>query len=178
VASDASAARSILVFKHDQDKILELDSHKLLVGAGTFADSVKFGEYVQKNLKLYELNNDMKMGTSASANFIRTELATALRKGPYQTNILLAGYDDKDGVALYYLDYMAALAKVNFGAHGYCANFILSVFDREWKEGLSLEEGKDVARKCIHELRTRFMISQPNWIIKVVDKNGTRVEQL
>jgi 20S proteasome alpha/beta subunit len=91
---------------------------------------------------------------------------------------VLAGYDDKDGVALYYLDYMAALAKVNFGAHGYCANFILSVFDREWKEGLSLEEGKDVARKCIHELRTRFMISQPNWIIKVVDKNGTRVEQL
>ena len=75
MASDAAAARSILVFKHDQDKIVELDSHKLIVGAGSFADSVNFTEYIQKNLKLYELNNDMHMGTSASANFIRNEVS-------------------------------------------------------------------------------------------------------
>lgn len=78
VASDAAAARSILVFKHDQDKIMELDSHKLLVGAGTFADSVNFTEFIQKNLKLYELNNDMKMGTRVSANYIRNEVSKTL----------------------------------------------------------------------------------------------------
>lgn len=33
LAADASAARSILVFKTDQDKILPLDSHKLLASA-------------------------------------------------------------------------------------------------------------------------------------------------
>ena len=214
MASDAAAARSILVFKHDQDKIVALDSHKLIVGAGVFADSVNFLEYVQKNLKLYELNNDMQLGTRAAANFVRNEvrlsvlsfrarlssdmfspcpsshapppthththpqLATALRQGPYQTNLLLAGYDDKDGVGLYYMDYMAALSKVGFGAHGYCASFILSVFDREWKEGLSLDEALDIVRKCLHELRTRFLISQPVFIIKVVDKDGTRTVQL
>lgn len=76
------------------------------------------------------------------------------------------------------MDYMAALSKVNFGAHGYCANFVLSVFDREWKENLTFEEGMSVVRKCLHELRTRFMISQPNFFIKVVDKNGIRTVQL
>lgn len=72
------------------------------------------------------------------------------------------------------MDYLAAFAKVNFGAHGYAANFILSVMDREWRAGMGLEEGIEVIRKCLHELRTRFMISQPNFVVKVVDSTGTR----
>ena len=73
------------------------------------------------------------------------------------------------------MDYMASFSKVNFGAHGYAANFILSVFDRDWKAGLTLEQGLEVVRRCIHELRTRFLISQPVFILKVVDQTGTRV---
>lgn len=106
------------------------------------------------------------------------QLATALRKGPYQSNLLLAGFDTQDGVSLYHMDYMASLSKVNFGAHGYAANFILSVFDRDWKKGMNLQEGLEVVRRCIHELRTRFLISQPVFILKVVDSNGTRVVTL
>ena len=58
-------------------------------------------------------------------------------------------------VSLYVMDYMASLAKTNFGAHGYAANFILSVMDREWRKGLDLPQTLDIARKCIHELKTR-----------------------
>ena len=72
------------------------------------------------------------------------------------------------------MDYLAALSKVNFGAHGYAANFILSVFDRDWKKHMTLEEAKEVVRRCIHELKTRFLISQPVFIVKMVDSNGTK----
>ena len=105
-------------------------------------------------------------------------MATALRKGPYQTNLLLAGYDANSGVSLYFLDYMASLAKLNYACHGHAANFVLSVFDRDWKKDMPLDEGLAVIRKCIHELHTRFLISQPNFIVKVVDANGTRVVEL
>lgn len=54
---------------------MELDSHKLLVSAGTPADSSNFTEFIQKNLKLYELNNDMKLSTRAAANFLRGEVS-------------------------------------------------------------------------------------------------------
>lgn len=72
------------------------------------------------------------------------------------------------------MDYLSAMAKVNFAAHGYAANFVLSVFDREWKHGMNLDEGLSVIKKCVHELRTRFLIAQPNFVVKVVDKDGTR----
>ncbi len=45
-----------------------------MVGSGVAADSVNFGEYVQKNMKLYELNNDLSLGVQATANFIRMEV--------------------------------------------------------------------------------------------------------
>eukprot|EP01039_Chlorochromonas_danica_P002546 gene2545-2787_t len=177
LVADASAARSIVAFKHDEDKIVELDSHKLMVGVGVAADCKNFGEYIEKNMKLYELNNDVKLSTHGAANFIRGELATALRRGPYQTNLILVGYDainPNDPVSLYHMDYLASLSKINFGAHGYCAHFILSIFDREWKAGLSLDEALAIVRKCIHELQTRFLIAQPNFVIKLVDAQGIR----
>lgn len=179
LASDASVARSILVFKHDVDKIVQLDSHKMMVGAGVAADNSAFSEYVQKNMKLYELNHDIKLDAPAATAFIRNELATALRKGPYQTNLLIAGFDANGaGASLHWVDYMASQAKVDFGAHGYAGNFIISIFDREWKHNMNLEQGLEIVRKCLHELKTRFMISQPIFTIKVVDKDGIRVVEL
>ena len=38
-----------------------------------------------------------------------------------------------------------------------------------------MEEAKAVIDKCIAELHTRFLISQPNFLIKIVDKDGVRV---
>ena len=148
------------------------------MGAGVAADSKNFTELIQKNMKLYSLNNDVNLSTHAAGNFIRNQMATALRKGPYQTNLLLAGYDANDGPSLYFLDMYAAMCKVDFAAHGYAANFILSVFDRDWKKGMTVDEGIDVIKKCLHELKTRFLIDQPLFLIKIVDKDGVRVLSL
>lgn len=71
------------------------------------------------------------------------------------------------------------MSKVNFGAHGYAAHFLISVFDRHYPvntpESLTEEAGIELVKKCIHELHTRFLMNQPNFIIKIVDKNGIRV---
>lgn len=92
--------------------------------------------------------------------------------------MLLGGYDSLTGPSLYFMDYLASFSKVDFGAHGYAANFILSVFDRDWKPNMTVEEALAVVKNCIHELHTRFLISQPNFFIKVVDKDGIRIVTL
>ncbi len=73
------------------------------------------------------------------------------------------------------MDMYAALAKVNFGAQGYAANFVLSVLDRDWTKNMNVEQGIEVIKKCIHELKTRFLISQPVFTVKIVDQNGIKV---
>jgi 20S proteasome subunit beta 4 len=147
--------------------------------AGPNCDLVTFTEYIAKNMALYEYSHDgLKLSTKAQANFCRTELATALRKGPYQVNILLAGYDtNKSGGAasLYFLDYMAAMQKVPYGAHGYASSFCLSIMDRESKPGMTEADALQIIDHCIHEIHTRFLIHQPNFMVKIVDKDGIRV---
>ena len=54
----------------------------------------------------------------------------------------------------------------------------MSTMDRYWREGLTLEEAKSLMRKCIDELKTRFIGNLPEFVLKVVDKDGTRIETL
>lgn len=133
--------------------------------------------FISKNLQLYELRHEgTKLSTKAQANFCRNELAVAIRKGPYQVSVLLGGYDVTTGTpSLYYLDYMGTLQKVPFGAQGYAQYFTLSTMDREYREGLDEAAALDIISKSIHELQTRFLIKQSNFIIKVIDKDGVRV---
>ena len=102
IVTDTASVQQIIVQKDDMEKTMDLDSHKLMALSGPKGDCVYFGEYIQANMKLYELRNGSKLSTAAAANFTRNNLAEALRKGPYQVNILLAGYDaDEDEPVLY-----------------------------------------------------------------------------
>jgi len=172
-----NAGRSIIVYQHTQDKIMELSSNKAMAIVGPQGDCAHFGEYIQKNIVLYELRNEFSMSTNAVANYVRNSLAEALRKGPYEVNLLLGGVDAK-GPSLYYLDYLGSMAKVNFGAHGYASNFCLSVFDRYWKPDMDLEQGKEVLKKCLNELSKRFIVSYPQWKFKLVTKDGIKTISL
>ena len=53
---------------------MKLDDTKLLGASGTQADNEMFGEFIQKNIKLYTLNNDLNMSTHAAANYMRNEV--------------------------------------------------------------------------------------------------------
>jgi 20S proteasome subunit beta 4 len=176
MAADAQVARSILVYQRNKDKIMQVDSTKLMGIAGPQADCNMFGEYIEKNLALYELNNDMPLNTHAAASFVRRELATALRKGPYQCNILFAGVDG-GAASLFWLDYMGTLQKVSYGAHGYGAAFTLSTMDRAYRTGLGKDEAVGIIKQCIAELQTRFLISQTEFVVKVMTASGVEVLQ-
>jgi len=86
---------------------------------------------------------------------------------------LIGGYDLHEKQAkLYWMDYLGTLQQVQKGAHGYAGYFVNSVLDNEFRHNMSLEQGIAAMQKCIVELRTRFMINQPNFIAKVVTKDG------
>jgi 20S proteasome subunit beta 4 len=177
LVADAVQARSIVVLTEFEDKILPLDSHKLFAMSGEHGDRIQFSQYIQKNLSLYYYRNNLELTTHAAANYTRRQLADALRQNPYQVNILLGGFD-KEGPSLYFLDYLASMHKVPFGAHGYAGYFIYGLLDKLYKDGLSLDEGVEVARACVKELQTRMVLNSPKYLAKIVDSTGTRVIEL
>ena len=95
-------------------------------------------------------------------------------QSPYFVNILLAGYDKETGPSLYFIDYIATLHKVDKGAFGYGSYFALSMMDRHYHSGMSVEEAIDLVDKCIVEIRSRLVVAPPNFVIKIVDEKGAR----
>ena len=100
IGADQNAGRSIMIFQQDLDKIVHLDSHKILGVAGDPADTVFEPEYFQKNVELYRLRNGVKLSTHATASYIRGEKSANLRKAMTQVDMLIGGYDEGEGPSL------------------------------------------------------------------------------
>ncbi|KAJ3101307.1 Proteasome subunit beta type-2 [Phlyctochytrium bullatum] len=174
-AADATSARSIVVQKQGEDKSRALNDRNLLLYTGEPGDTVQFAEYIQRNIRLYGIRNGVEMSTKACASFTRKEMATSLRsRSPYAVNMLIAGVSSQGEAELYWLDYLASSVKLNFAAHGHAAYFVMSTLDRYWREGLTLEETIALLKKCLDELKVRYIVHLPNYVVKVVDKDGIR----
>jgi len=171
--ADTNAGRSIVKMKDDEDKILVLDEHKLMLACGENGDRAQFCEYIAKNVSLYAMRNDYSLSTHATANFVRGELARAIREGPYNVNLIIAGMD-KDVPSVYYLDYLGNMQSMTFTCHGYAGYFLLSLLDKYYQEGMGVEDGVKLLELCIKELRTRMVVNS-KYIAKVVDANGIRI---
>lgn len=175
--ADTVVAHGITTLRNDFDKVHELDKNKLIVASGSFADTDTFVTYIARQMKLYSFENGYSLSVPAAASFIRTEMATALRKAPVNSNFIFGGMVGTTS-ELYFIDAYGSSVKVNFAAHGYCSNLLLSTFDKDWNADMDEAVALDLIRKCIKELELRFIISQKGFTVKIVDKNGIRLCEL
>ncbi|KAF9489909.1 proteasome component Pre1 [Pleurotus eryngii] len=176
VASDTTAARSIVKMKIDEDKVKALGPHLLMAHSGEPGDTLQFAEYVERNIRLYNIRHNYSLSPSAAASWVRRSLAESLRsRHPYSVNLLLGGYDvPAKEPHLYWIDYLGTMSEVPFGAHGYGSYFALSLLDRYHNPDASLEEGIATLKRCIDEVAKRLIVSPSKYTVKVVDKDGVR----
>ena len=52
---------------------------------------------------------------------------------------------------------------------------MLSALDKAWRPALSVDEALALADASIAEVRSRLVVAPPNYVIKIVDKDGARV---
>ncbi|KAL0851603.1 hypothetical protein ABMA28_007382 [Loxostege sticticalis] len=175
IAADQMNTQSIIVLKDDEDKLHKI-SDRLIMGLnGSAGDTLQFSQFVAKNIHLYKMRNGYKLDTAAVVHFTRKNLADALKSGnPCMVNMLVAGYDDKEGGMLYSLDFLAACVKVPFAAHGFAGLFCLSILDRYYKPTLTEPESYEVLKMCVREIHKRLFLNLPNFSVKVVSAQGVK----
>ncbi|KAF1355285.1 proteasome component Pre1 [Delphinella strobiligena] len=178
IASSKAAMRGATILKTSDDKTRNLNQHTLMAFSGEAGDTVQFAEYVQANTQLYSMRNGTDLSPSATASFVRTELAKALRsRKPYNVNLLLGGYDTiADKPCLYWCDYLASLAPLPYAAHGYAQYYCLSLLDKHHHPDITFEQGMKILRMCTDELRRRLPVDFKGMFVKIVTKDGIRDE--
>jgi 20S proteasome subunit beta 4 len=87
----------------------------------------------------------------------------------------MGGIDEDGEAKMHWMDYLGTLQRVTKGGHGYAAYFVASVLDNAYKASITKDEGLVAIRACIAELKARFMMDQPSFIIKVITKDGIEI---
>ncbi|KAH7072826.1 nucleophile aminohydrolase [Paraphoma chrysanthemicola] len=176
IAASKAAMRGATILKASDDKTRALNTHTLMTFSGEAGDTVQFAEFIQANVQLYSMRNGMELSPAATANFVRGELATALRsRRPYTVNLLLGGYDKiADKPTLYWIDYLASLAPVPYAAHGYAQYYCLSLLDKHHHPDIDYEKGLKIMRMCTEELKRRLPIDFKGVFVKVITKDGIK----
>jgi 20S proteasome subunit beta 4 len=76
--------------------------------------------------------------------------------------------------ALYWVDYLGTSIEVPFAAHGYGAHFTLSTMDRFHRPDMSVQEGIELLKMCIGELKKRFIVDLGTFKVRLVDRDGIK----
>ena len=175
LAVETTINHSIFKLKKGADKTFQLDSHSLMSLSGDIADRAHFGSFIQRNVDFFRFKNGGKRSSvKRSSQFIRSELAKALRKGMKQVSPMIVGYDERKKAQLYWMDYLGTIAEVNYGSQGYAAYFATSILANAWRENMEQEEAMELIHKCINQLKGRMIISQESFDFWIADKDGIR----
>ena len=83
LCSDGNAARSIICYQQNHDRIIELNKHNALAMSGDPGDVEQFSEFVKANCQLYSMRNNYENTPAETACYTRRQLAVAIRKNPY-----------------------------------------------------------------------------------------------
>lgn len=140
---------------------------------GEPGDSVNFAEFIQQNMQLYEIRNGYELTPFAAANFTRRNLAEALRsRKPYNVNLLLAGFDSKEGPQLFYMDYLASMVKVPYAVHGHGGFVTLGILDSQYDPTMNVDAALQLLQNCVKELQKRFVVNNDRFVVRIVNKEG------
>lgn len=177
IACDSQAVFSIMVVKHDCDKIYKLSDNLMMSACGEPGDSVQFAEFIAKNIQLFRMRSGFELAPKHAATYVQRNLADYLRsRTPYQTNLILAGYDkDTKTPELYWIDYLATVCEVPFAVHGYAQMFTLGLLDKNYRPDMNEEEAVELMKSCIKQIDKRFLGSLQYFHMKKVDADGVTV---
>eukprot|EP00903_Cladosiphon_okamuranus_P007559 g7333.t1 len=177
LGGDSAFFRSVVIMETEYRKVVELSDNMLVAASGDQGDVEMFVDWLKRITRLMELESSRPVAVRTLAHFARRNLANNLRKrgaGQAVTS-LLGGWDETAGrPELFWLDALGALQNVAFGAHGLASRFALSLLDNGFREGMSLDEARDLLETCFRQLERRYLVSSVGFSMKVVDRYGCR----
>ncbi|KAK4685218.1 20S proteasome subunit beta 4, partial [Tremellales sp. Uapishka_1] len=173
LASDQTAAQSIIKMKADHSKLKALGPHLAMAYGGEPGDTENFADYVERNLRLHQIRYNNALLPSSASSWIRRQLANSIRsRKPYAVNLLLAGYDTTTSTPhLYWIDYLGTKAVVPYSAHGLGVYVSLSTMDKYWYDGIEKREAVEILKKCVAEAGHRLTVTF-NFNCILIDKDG------
>jgi len=177
MASDRQTSMGNLVVGKDKEKTFQVNDYLVISGTGMVSDIQRVPAILSAELRLKELKSRTRPTVKDASNLLRNLNYSGIRQHsviPQQAGFLLGGFNEDGTTELYSVEPAGSSVKVkDYDANmGSGMPFVLGLLERQYKEGLTLKEGIELAKEAIKSSTQRDMGSGYGIDIFTITKEG------
>ncbi len=176
IASDrqVTAGHSLVVGKNFP-KTIQITDYLLLSFSGSVSDAQRITKLVPAELKLKELRSKSRPTLKQAAKLLTSMLYSGARQG-MMVGTLISGFNEDGTVELYSIEPAGSVVKVedydaNFGSG---MPYVLGLLERQYKQGLSVKEGVELALEALKSSTQRDTGSGYGIDVFTITKEGIK----
>jgi len=177
LAADKRATAGPAVYHKAVKKIAKITDRAAMTISGLVADAQILVDNMRYIVREYELSTGRPMSIRAMASNLSLILSTYLRIYPFIVQLLLGGYDEKEGPSLYYLDLYGTVTREKYMATGSGSPVAFGVLESGYREDLTLEAAVDLAVKAVTAALSRDGFSGEGVDVLVIGRDGVVLEK-
>jgi proteasome beta subunit len=173
LAADTRASAGFFIADRHVMKIQKVDRHLGMTIAGGVADAQNLVDVMRYNANIYRISNREIMPVNSAARLCSNVLFNQ-RYFPYYVQIILAGYDNKDGGQIYNIDLFGSMTSEKYISTGSGSPVAYGYLESEYKEGSSVNEAYKIAIQAVAAAIRRNAGTGDNINAVIIDKDGYR----
>ncbi len=177
LAADKRATAGPTVYHKAVKKIAKITDRAAMTISGLVADAQILVDNMRYIVREYELTTGRPMSIRAMASNLSLILSSYLRIYPFIVQLLLGGYDEKEGPSLYYLDLYGTVTREKYMATGSGSPVAFGVLESGYREDLSLDAAVDLAVKAVTAALSRDGFSGEGVDVLVIGRDGVVLEK-
>ena len=179
MASDRQSTAGNIVMNKNSEKTKQINDYLLISGTGMVSDIQRVAKILPAELRLKELRSKSRPTIKQSASLLANLSYSGIRQHsmiPQQAGFLLGGFNEDGTCELYSIEPAGSVVKVddydaNFGSG---MQYVLGLLERQYKPGLSVKEGIELAKESIKSSTQRDIGSGYGMDIFTITKEGIK----
>jgi len=174
LASERRVSYGYFVMSKSGKKVFQITDSIGAACAGLVADMQVLTKEVAVQLRLYSFERD-RLASVKSAAKVMAALLFERRLYPYLAQTIVGGIDE-EGPGLYVLDPLGSVIDDKFASVGSGSEIAVGVLEAEYKEGMTVEQGKELVKKAARAALARDIGSGNGLDIMTITKSGIKEE--
>jgi len=179
MAADRQVTAGNIVMSKTERKVFPVNDYLLIAGCGIAGDIQRVPKILSAELKLKQLRSHSRPTIKQAAGLLTNMNYSGIRQPsmiPQQAGFLLGGYNEDGTCDLYTIEPAGSTIKVedydaNFGSG---MPYVLGLLERQYKKGLSIEQGVELAKEAIKSSTQRDTGSGYGIDIYTITKDGIK----
>jgi len=179
IAADRQVTAGNVVMSKTERKVFQVNDYLVMAGCGIAADIQRVPRILAAELKLKELRSKTRPNVKQSASLLTNMNYSGIRQPsmiPQQAGFLIGGFNEDGTTELFSIEPAGSIIKVE----GFDANFgsgmpyMYGLLERQYKKGLSVEDGVKLAVECIKSSTQRDIGSGFGIDVFLITKQGIK----